>query len=298
MIGRTELRIPAAGVELRALIEGEGEPVLVLHGFTGRSESMEPVAAGLRDGWRVLRLDLVGHGESEAPEDAAAYAMERCIEQMTACLDALELPRVHLLGYSMGGRTALAWAAAHPGRVRTAVLVGAAAGLADPAERADRRRQDEALADRIEREGLEPFVERWMARPLFESQARLGPAFLAAARAERLRNRPHGLAHSLRGMGRGAQPSLHDALAGIPSPVLLAVGALDGKFQAVAADLAQRLPHARVATIADAGHACHLEQPRDVLRAVRTFRSDPGVPSRPAGPGATAARPQARSWQP
>ena len=287
-----ELRIPAAGVALRVRSEGTGEPVLMLHGFTGRSESLEPVAEGLRDAWRVVRIDLVGHGGSDAPSTPEAYTMERCVAQLTACLHALGLPRVHLLGYSMGGRAALALAAAHPERVRSAVLVGASAGIADPTQRAARVRDDEALATRIEREGLEAFVERWMALPLFASQERLGPDFLAAARAERLRNRPHGLAHSLRGMGSGAQPPLHEALARIDAPVLLAVGDLDAKFRAIAADLEARLPRARVVAIPGAGHACHLEQPRHFLDELRRFlreaaetseRPTPAPPAAPAG---------------
>ena len=186
MRGRCEQRIPAAGVELRALVEGTGAPVLVLHGFTGRAESMEPVAAGLRDAFRVVRFDLVGHGESDAPAEPAAYAMERCVEQTAAGLAALGISSAHLVGYSMGGRTALALAALHPERVRSAVLIGASAGLEDPGARAARVRADEALADRIETEGLEPFVDHWMALPVFASQARLGEEALRAARAQRL----------------------------------------------------------------------------------------------------------------
>jgi len=256
----------------------------VLHGFTGRGESMEPVAAGLRGEHRVLRVDLVGHGESDAPDDPGFYTMKSCTAQLVACLDALALPSVHVLGYSMGGRSALALAAEHPGRVRSLVLVGASAGLADPTARAARVRDDQALARRIERDGLEAFVERWMALPLFASQERLGPAFLAAARAERLRNRSRGLAHSLRGMGSGAQPPLHEALAGIRCPTLLVAGALDEKFQAIARELAERLPDARVATVPDAGHACHLEQPARFLACVRAFlaQQEAGVRAAPA----------------
>lgn len=274
MSGRRELRLAAAGVELRALVEGAGEPLLVLHGFTGRAESMEPVAAGLRDTFTVVRLDLLGHGESEAPRDPAPYAMERCIAQVTAALDALGIRRAHALGYSMGGRVALALAARQPGRVGSAVLVGASAGLAAPDARAARVRSDEALADRIEREGIERFVDAWMALPLFASQARLGPAFLARARAERLAARPHGLANSLRGMGSGAQPPLHAELARVGAPVLLAVGSLDAKFEAIARELAAALPDARVHPIPDAGHACHLEQNESFLRTVRAFLAD------------------------
>jgi 2-succinyl-6-hydroxy-2,4-cyclohexadiene-1-carboxylate synthase len=264
-------KLRAAGVELHTLIEGEGPPLLVLHGFTGSSESMQDLAAGLRDSHRVVRLDLVGHGRSAAPRDPAAYTLERCVEQVAAVLDALSTGPVHLVGYSMGGRLALALCAWRPERVRSALLVGASAGIADPAARAARRRDDEALAARIEREGLERFVDHWMALPLFAGQLRLGAAAWERARAQRLGNRAHGLAHSLRQMGSGAQPPLHDLLPGVAARVCLVAGAEDAKFVAVAHDLAQRLPRADVRLVPGAGHACHLEQPEAFLGVARRF---------------------------
>ena len=145
----------AGELVLHAVDEGQGSPVLVLHGFTGSVHSMGEIAAGLRDRHRVLRLDLIGHGESPAPEDAAAYSMERSVAQISAALEAHGIERAHVIGYSMGGRAALALAAWQPERVRSAILIGASAGLADPAARAARIRDDAALAAKIERDGLD-----------------------------------------------------------------------------------------------------------------------------------------------
>lgn len=278
------LRLDAGGHALHAELAGAGPPVLLLHGFTGSTRTLDGVAAGLRAaGFATIAVDLLGHGRSDAPRDPAAYAMERCSEDLVRVLDAAGAPRAAVLGYSLGGRVALALAVAHPARVRGVVAVGASAGLEDPGERAARRRADEALADALERDGVPAFVERWMALPLFASQARLGPAFLAAARAQRLANRAHGLAASLRGIGTGAQPPLHDALATLPVPLLLVAGAEDAKFRAIAAALAQRAPRARAAWIPAAGHAAHLEQPDAFLaEALGFLRSlDPREETRP-----------------
>lgn len=258
-------------VVLHARVDGDGPPVLVLHGFTGSGESMSELAAGLRDRWRVVRLDLVGHGESDAPHAAAEYTMECCVDQVAAALDSLGIAATHVIGYSMGGRTALALAAWRPERVRSAILIGASAGLADAGARAERRRADEALAVDIERDGLDRFVEHWLSLPLFATQRHLGAEALARARAQRLRNRPHGLANSLRCMGTGAQPPLHDALRDIRVPIRIVVGELDTKFAAIADELAVLLPGAEVNAIPDAGHACHVEAPRTFLRMARRF---------------------------
>ncbi len=256
----SEQFVDAGGVRLRAVCEGEGIPVVLLHGFTGACESMAELAARLRARHRVVRIDLVGHGESDAPRELAPYTMEACIAQLAAAAAVLA-PTAHWLGYSMGGRAALALAVCHPERVRSLLTVGASAGLRTAAERAVRVRDDEALADAIEQGGVEKFVDRWMALPLFASQARSSPESFAQARAQRLRNRGHGLANSLRGMGTGAQPPLHRALAQLAAPACFVAGAEDVKFRALAAELAALAPRGETRIVAGAGHAAHLDEP-------------------------------------
>ncbi|MDJ0869799.1 MAG: 2-succinyl-6-hydroxy-2,4-cyclohexadiene-1-carboxylate synthase [Myxococcota bacterium] len=260
------------GVRLHAELRGSGPPLVLLHGFTGSAHGMAGVGAALADDFRTIAIDLVGHGRSDAPDDPAAYAMPRCVAQVCGVLDALGVERAHWLGYSMGGRVALSLCAARPERAASALLVGASAGIESATERAARARDDEALADAIERDGVPAFVERWTAHPLFASQReRLSAAARAAQRRERLANRARGLAHSLRGMGSGAQPPLHGALASIDVPICLAAGANDPKFRALAASLAARLPRGEWALVPDAGHAAHLENPRACLALARRW---------------------------
>jgi 2-succinyl-6-hydroxy-2,4-cyclohexadiene-1-carboxylate synthase len=265
-------RVEVDGLRLHVESAGVGPDVVLLHGFTGSTHSMREAAAALAPRFRTLCVDLVGHGRSDAPDALEAYAMPRCARQVAGVLEALAPRGAHLFGYSMGGRVALALCAARPERVKSALLVGASAGIADADARAERRQRDAALAERIEREGVPPFVDAWMAQPLFESQRRrLSAAQLAAARAQRLDNRARGLANSLRGMGSGAQEPLHDALARIHTPVCLVAGEDDARFRAIAADLAGRLPAAQLQEIPEAGHAAHLENPRAFLGVAAHF---------------------------
>jgi 2-succinyl-6-hydroxy-2,4-cyclohexadiene-1-carboxylate synthase len=265
--------VDASGVRIHAEIvpcaESAAPPVVVLHGFTGSAEGMRGVVAELCQTRTTICVDLVGHGCSDAPDDVKEYSMERCVSQIASVVDALEFERPHLLGYSMGGRAALAFCAAHPGRTRSALLVGASGGLADPTARANRIREDEALADRILSAGLEKFVDEWMAKSIFASQERLGDAMLLRLRDERMRNRPHGLALSLRGMGTGAMAPVD--LEELNVPTCFVAGAEDPKFCEVARAYGERLPNSRYEIVPTAGHAVHLENPKDFGRVARTF---------------------------
>lgn len=240
-------------------------PYLLLHGFTGAVSNWERVISALSERAYVLAPDLLGHGLTDAPADPARYAMPSAAADLFALWQQLELPPVHLVGYSMGGRLALYTALAYPRMVARLTLESASPGLETEAERAARRAADEALADRIEREGLPAFVTSWENLPLFATQSVEAKASLRPAR---LAQRPHGLANSLRGMGTGAQPSLWSRLLELTMPVHLIVGALDAKFVAINQRMQVLIPGARLTLIPDAGHTTHLEQPVAYLQAL------------------------------
>lgn len=259
------------GITFNVEQSGAGQPLLLLHGFTGSAATWTPLISALPPHFRTIAPDLIGHGRSASPPDAERYRMERCVADLLALLDALEIERVDVLGYSMGGRLALHLAAAAPDRVGALVLESSSPGIADAAERQARVAADEALADVIAREGLAAFVERWERLPLFASQASLSEETRARLHAQRLRNNPLGLANSLRGMGTGQQESLWDRLAALDVRTLLIAGTLDAKYRALAHQMAAALPNARAVIVPGAGHAVHLEQPQAFAKNVLEF---------------------------
>jgi 2-succinyl-6-hydroxy-2,4-cyclohexadiene-1-carboxylate synthase len=182
----------------------------------------------------------------------------------------------------MGGRLCLHAALAAPAVVRGLVLISATAGIDDAGERTQRRTADDALADRIERIGVEAFLDEWLAQPLF---ARLDDA--AQGRAARLENTATGLASSLRLSGTGTQAPLWERLRTLAMPVLVVAGALDAKFVTLAERLATTIPGADLAVVADAGHTVHLEQPErflDVLRPWLDRHAESASPSASSTP--------------
>ncbi|MEN0733247.1 2-succinyl-6-hydroxy-2,4-cyclohexadiene-1-carboxylate synthase, partial [Listeria monocytogenes] len=169
--------------------------------------------------------------------------------------------RCFVLGYSMGGRVATAFAATFPKRVRGLILVSSSPGLEQEDIRASRVEADNRLADWIEEEDMESFVDYWENLALFASQEVLSPEMKKRIRSERLSQNSHGLAMSLRGMGTGKQPSYWNHLANFTFPVLLITGALDEKFEKIAQEMQQLLPNSTHVSIQEAGHAVYLEQP-------------------------------------
>lgn len=183
---------------------------------------------------------------------------------------------VDLVGYSMGGRLALAYAVRNPERVGRLVLESASPGLETEEERARRREADQALAWRIEADGVESFVAHWEALPVFESQGRVSEEVRARQRTLRLANHPGSLAASLRGLGTGSLPSYWGSLSGLGVPVLVLVGELDRKFAEIGARMVELLPRAGLTVVPEAGHTVHLERPDAWLQAVTSFLSSRG----------------------
>ncbi len=257
------------GVRYYAAARGQGAPLVLLHGFTGSGANWRDVSAAWEAQHTVIAVDLLGHGESSAPDDPACYQMQQAAADLHIAIGSFTAEPVHLLGYSMGGRLALYYALRYP--VRSLILESASPGLATEDERRARRESDERLADEIEREGIHAFVDRWERLPLFATQARLPESVRARLRAQRLSNHPRGLANSLRGMGTGVQPSLWEWLPELNVPTLLIAGVEDAKFAATAAQMRDRIPGAQLAMIAEAGHTTHLEQPDRFAEVVRRF---------------------------
>lgn len=243
-------------------------PLLLLHGFTGSSSSWNDHIPAFIDHFSIITLDILGHGRSKSPPNPNRYTMSQIATDIIGLLDRWQLDRTVLLGYSMGGRLALYLACHFPNRFSQLILESSSPGLAAEAERTARRQRDGALADWIEVNGIEKFVARWEALPLWKSQKQLPEAVRQQLRQQRLNNKPIGLANSLRGMGTGAQPSLWPLLPRMTLPTLLLAGKLDSKFVAINQKMATRLPNGRLQIIPDAGHTIHLEQPELFRTAV------------------------------
>lgn len=188
----------------------------------------------------------------------------------TLCVDRVEdvPPGGVAVGYSMGGRLALRRALAEPGAFSALVVVGASAGIEDPAAREARRAGDDALAAWIEDSSIEDVVAHWEAQPVFADQS---SELVEAQRAGRLSHSPADLARTLRAAGQGALEPVWDRVPSLAVPLLAMAGERDAPYVAAAHRLAAAAPLGRAAIIADSGHAPQLQHPERVAAELLAF---------------------------
>lgn len=264
-------RFSVDGAQINVETAGSGPALVLLHGFTASAATWEPHMGEFARRYHTVAVDLLGHGLSDAPDDPRRYGIAHHVEDVVGVLDRLGIRRASVLGYSMGGRVALALAIAAPDRLSALVLESASPGLRDPEVRLTRAAQDAMLADAIERDGVEAFVDQWEQLPLFATHASLPEGVRSALRALRLQNRAKGLANILRGFGQGAMMPMHDFLGGIRMPTLILAGALDRQYCEVGRDMSARIPSAVLRIVEGAGHTIHLEQPEIFRQTVLDF---------------------------
>lgn len=254
---------------------GIGRPLLLLHGFTGSAASWDGVRSALLPERRVISVDLLGHGASDAPPDPRRHGVELQADDLAAVLQRIDAHPADVVGYSFGARVALALAIRHPEVIERLILESPSAGVDDPIARARRRALDERWARMLEHDGIEAFAEAWEAEPIFATRRRLPPDVREGLRQIVLANDPRGLAASLRGAGQGSMEGVTAHLPNLRQPTLVVAGELDDAGRSRATGLAAAVPGARLVIVPDAGHSPHLEAPEAFRRLVLAFLLSP-----------------------
>jgi 2-succinyl-6-hydroxy-2,4-cyclohexadiene-1-carboxylate synthase len=228
--------------------------VVFLPGFMQHADAWSQVAAGLGERYPSKVVDFETWTFEERLAEIAAASGEGDV----------------LVGYSMGGRLGLHAALRDPSGYGGLVVIGTSPGIEDPDARLIRKESDEQFAAWIETQPIEAVVARWERNMIFRTQP---AALVEAQRPGRLRNEPANLAQLMRTSGQGVLPSVWDRLGELQMPVLAMAGEGDEKYRKAAERMGAdpETPHIDSVIIHDAGHAVHLEQPRDAIQALRSW---------------------------
>lgn len=247
------------GTSLYVVDEGQGDPIVLVHGGFMDSDSWDLAAAALRTQYRVIRFDLRGFGRSLKP--VAPYAPT---DDIRALLDKLDVPRAHVVGISMGGAVAINFAIAHPSRVRSLALVEP--GLGGYPMSSDVTDTMRAVAATARDRGREAAIEEFLRRPVFASATDKPDAY-AMIRSQLAKN------FSLESPGmRDISPAAATRLGELTTPTLMMVGEFGGPdAKAIGRKIAAESPRAELVQIGGAGHMINLEQPAAFERQLRTF---------------------------
>ena len=221
--------------------------------------------------YKIITVDLLGHGGSDFPKEFARYSQEHTADDVMAILSKLGIKRACWMGYSMGGRLALLTAVSNPEKFTGLILEGASPGLTSARLRQNRAKKDDELADRIIKHGIETFADYWEDQGILATQKRLPKEIREWLRQQRLANNPVGLANTLRAVGLGVQQPVQNQLPALEIPVLSVAGSLDKKFTAIAKQMCNKLPNSKLTVIRGAGHAPHLEKPQQFNKTVLKF---------------------------
>ncbi|WP_125767810.1 2-succinyl-6-hydroxy-2,4-cyclohexadiene-1-carboxylate synthase [Companilactobacillus furfuricola] len=264
----SEISINQNTYHFQASISDPKETVYVfLHGFLGSKEDYQPLLTDFPQ--QYLALDLLGFGENRTcdvlPDD---FTQTKQVDELHQIFQRLHLSKIILVGYSMGGRIAIAYALKYPNTLDHLVLESTTAGISDEKLRQKRQQHDAKLAEKLMNSGMEKFVSDWEKLPLFASQQTASPAKISFMHQQRIQQNPQNAANSLLMMGTGKQPNYWDKLDPLSKlSVVVIAGDEDKKFVKIGSKLHQKIRGSKLLVVQNVGHNIHFEKP-DIFKKI------------------------------
>jgi len=253
-------------VRLHHVEAGHGEPVVLVHAIGCDHRMWDALAAALSPGYRVVRVDLRGHGTSPVP--AGEYSLDELADDVLAVLDGLGIEKAHWVGLSMGGMIGQAFALAHPQRLGRLILANTTSSYG-----ADGPKTWEARAKAVKEGGMAAIADMVMGRYFSDEFRGRNPKAVAAVR-ERVLTTPAkgyiGCCAAIRDLDFTAE------LSRIRARTFLIAGEKDaGTPPAMSEEIARRIPGARLSVIPGAAHLSAVEAPEEFNALVRDFLAEP-----------------------
>lgn len=251
--------------------------MISLHGFMQSGHTLAPVLSQLDQRITVFLPDIAGHGRSEACRDSMRFQPEYLISDLMRWMDLLQLDKVYLHGYSMGGRLCwqlLKWlrtqSAELQARFQGMIIESAHPGFTQEGAKVERKKLDEQRATEIEKD-FKAFYSSWTKQELFNGSEEPDPGH------ERLHD-PASYAACLRGFGNGNLEAITpEELEVNRIPLLLLAGRRDQSYVDLLRSMAESSDHIDFIEVPDAGHRCWQDRPDIWVEQVNRFVFDPHV---------------------
>lgn len=243
---------------------GQGEPLIILHGLFGSADNWLSIAKELENDFAMILVDQRNHGDSPHSEEWTYAAM---VQDLADLMDELDLDKAHLMGHSMGGKTAMNFALAHPEKVNHLIIADIAPryypphhqsilkGLnaVDMEQLSSRKQADDSMAEYIPEVGVRQFLLKSLGR---NEERKFVWKINLPILSEKIEN-----------VGEELQAS-----GSFEGKTLFMRGANSDYIQDKdKADLDQYFPNHKLITIKEAGHWLHAEQPAAVSATIKAF---------------------------
>lgn len=246
------------------LATGQGHPVVLIHGVGLNKEMWGGQIVGLAPHFQVIAYDMLGHGASPRPQPGTG--LPSYAEQLRELLEHLQIEHASVIGFSMGGLVARAFALHQPQQLDALVILNSVFNRSS-AQRAGVIERTRQAAEHGPDANAEEALSRWFSR---EYQA-ANPAQIAAIRQTLAGNDPQGYLTTYELFATQDMYRVED-LGSIQAPTLIATGELDpGSTPEMARQLAERIPGAQVAVLAEQRHMMPVESPRLVNQVLLNF---------------------------
>ena len=249
-------------------IKGEGKPIICLHGFSENLSTWEFLKL---NGYQLILIDIIGHGKSDKPSHRKCYSLKVILKHLNKIISKLALKKYSMLGYSMGGRIALAYALTYPKEIHKLILESASYGEGGFLNRLKRGRNDLKLAKSIQKNGIEWFNQYWGDLRIFKSQRSLPRSVINEINKRRLANSTTALSNTLKGTGQGKFPCLKNQIVKLSIPILYISGEYDKKYQAVGRNFEKLNAKVKHIVINGCGHNTHIENPEEYMKVLSEF---------------------------
>jgi pimeloyl-ACP methyl ester carboxylesterase len=241
------------GVNIYYEVHGSGPAILLTHGFSATSQMWRGQIDELSKNHMLIIWDMRGHGQTDYPEDPAAYSEDHTVQDMVSILDAVGVEKAIIGGLSLGGYMSLGFHHLYPERVNALMIIDSGPGYKSDFGRNAWNENCEQTALSFQEEGLGRLADK------------------SPEMASSTHRSAEGLIKAARGMMAQKDDHVILSLPYVDVPTLVIVGANDEPFIAPADYMEGKIPKAEKVVIPRAGHASNIDNPEEFNAAMKAF---------------------------